>query len=158
MQYTLARASIFAALAAITVVLAYLYQRRERTQNLKMAWIWPALFTVLALRAIVQQLPKDPLLPHWLAFAFPIGLLVGVLRGWTLQVHAGEAGGTLRVAATPISAAIFLAVLIFNEFEHVFRFGDATLGRVTCSLLVLSAGSSVAVNAVRTLRASRPRA
>jgi hypothetical protein len=33
MQYALARASIFATLAAITVVLAYLYQRRERTQG-----------------------------------------------------------------------------------------------------------------------------
>jgi hypothetical protein len=79
-------------------------------------------------------------------------LAAGIARGATFQVRATGRAGTFKMMATPVSAAIFLIVLLLNEFEHVFRHGDPSLGRATCSLLVLSAGSSIAVNAARAIR------
>jgi hypothetical protein len=157
MEYSVTRGVIFVALAALTLVLAYLYQRRERAQRLGSVWLWPAIFTLLALRATIRQLPGDPRLAPWLAVAFALGLALGAARAATSKVRAAAEPGTFSVAATPVGGAIFLFVLIFNEFQHVFRHGEAVLGRISCTLLVLSAGSSIAVNAGRALlyRAAR---
>ncbi|MBV8491329.1 MAG: hypothetical protein JO199_12435 [Candidatus Eremiobacteraeota bacterium] len=146
------RSLIFVALAALTAVLAYFYQRNERTQSLTSVWTWPAFFSLLAGHAIVQQLPGDPTVGAWLAIAFPIGLAIGAARGIAFKVAAANVPHTLRIAATPASAAIYLAVLFYNEFLHVFRYGDPQMRRISCALLVLTAGSSIAVNAVRVVR------
>jgi hypothetical protein len=152
MEYTVARGVIFVALAVLTLVLAYLYQRRQRVQRLSTVWIWPAVFALLALGATIRQLPGDPALAPWLAFAFVLGIGLGAARAATLKMRAADEPGAFTVAPTPISGAIFLFVLIFNEFQHVFRHGEAVLGRISCALLILSAGSSIAVNAGRVFR------
>lgn len=148
----LLRSLVFVAFVALTSVCAYFYVRTERRQRLSMVWIWPLFYTLLALRSVLIQLPDDPSLGPWLAFAFPLGLLIGVARGLTSKVSAAEEPGTMRLKATRVSQAIYLAVLFYNEFIHIFRHGDPQLGRISCALLVLTAGASIAVNAVRAIR------
>ena len=146
------RSAVFVAFVALTSVLAYLYQRNERTQQLSAAWMWPAFYTLLALRSVLIQVPGDPSLAPWLGIAFPAGLAIGTARGLAFRVRAAEEAGTMRLMATPVSAAIYLAVLFYNEFIQVFRHGDPQLGRLSCALLVVTAGCSIAVNAVRVIR------
>ena len=146
------RSLIFVALAAVTATLAYLYQRSERQQRVASLWIWPTFFTLLAVRSVLAQLPLDAVLGSWLAMAFSLGLAVGVARGLTLKVTAASESNTLRIMATPASAAIYLTLLFFNEFLHAFRYGEPQMSRISCALLVLTAGSSIAVNTVRVLR------
>lgn len=148
----LVRSAIFAALAALTGLVAYLYQRNERTQRVSRAWIWPAFYTVLALHAALVQLPQDQALRPWLAAAFSAGVAIGVARGFALRVTIEVPRRTMHVMATPLSAALYIAVLFYNEFLHVFRYGDPRMARISCALLVLTAGNSIAVNAVRVLR------
>jgi hypothetical protein len=136
----------------LTSVCAYLYQRNERKQRVATVWIWPAFYTLLALRSVLIQLADDATLGPWLAIAFPVGLAIGAARGLTIRVRAGQEPQTMRLMATPLSAAIYLAVLFYNEFIQVFRHGDPNLGRLSCALLVVTAGSSIAVNAVRVFR------
>jgi hypothetical protein len=146
------RSLVFVAFVSLTLVCVYLYQRNERTQRLATVWIWPAFYTLLALRSVLMQLPGDPMLDRWLVVAFPAGLLIGAARGLAFKVRAGARPGTMRLMATPLSAAIYLVVLFYNEYIQVFRHGDPQLGRLSCALLVVTAGSSIGVNAVRAIR------
>jgi drug/metabolite transporter (DMT)-like permease len=152
MEYSLERAILFIALAALTVVSAYLYQRRERMQRVRGVWLWPAIFTVLALHAVLQQLPQDPQVWPWVIIAFLLGIPIGIARAFAFKMRAGTQPGTFHIMATPLSGMLYLAVLIFNEFEHVFRWGDANLARIACGFLVLTAGNSIAVNVTRVVR------
>jgi hypothetical protein len=151
-EIALLRSVVFVAFAALTSLCAYLYQRNERTQRLSGVWVWPAFYTLLAAHSVVIQLPGDPSLAPWLAIAFPVGLAIGTARGLAFKVRLGEEPRTMRLMATPLSAAVYLAVVFYNEFIHVFRHGDPQLGRISCALLVLTAGGSIAVNAVRVIR------
>jgi hypothetical protein len=148
----LLRTVVFVAFVALTSVCAYLYQRNERKQRLSAVWIWPAFYALLALRAVLVQLPGDPLLAPWLAFAFPVGLAIGAARGLAFKISTAGEPRTMRLMATPLSAAIYLAVLFYNEFVQVFHHGDPQIGRLSCALLVVTAGSSIGVNAVRVIR------
>lgn len=148
----LLRSTVFVAIVALTSLCAYYYQRHERKQRLSAVWIWPALYTLLALRSVIVQLDGDPSLAAWLAIAFPAGLAIGVGRGLAFKVRASEEPRTMRLMATPLSATIYLAVLFYNEFIQVFHHGDPQLGRLSCALLVVTAGSSISVNAVRAMR------
>ena len=58
----------------------------------------------------------------------------------------------MLLKATPLSQAIYLTVLFYNEFIHIFRHGDPQLGRLSCALLVVTAGGSIGVNTVRAIR------
>lgn len=148
----LLRSIVFIAFVALTSVCAYLYQRSEHKQRLSVMWVWPAFYTLLALRSVLIQLPGEPSLGPWLAFAFPIGLLIGATRGLVSKVSAAGEPGVMRLKATPLSQAIYLALLFYNEFIHVFRHGDPQLARLSCALLVVTAGGSIGVNAVRGIR------
>lgn len=152
MDYSVARALIFLALATLTIVLAYLYQRHERMQSVRGVWMWPAIFTILALRSVFQELPHDPQLGLWLVIAFVLGIPVGIARAFAFKMRRGVEPDTFHIMATPLSAVLYLAVLIFNEFEHVFRYGDPTLARISCAFLVLTAGNSITVNVTRVIR------
>jgi hypothetical protein len=151
-EAALLRSVIFVAFVALTSALAYFYQRHERKQRLAAVWMWPAFYSLLAARAVVMQLPGDSSLAPWLGIAFPVGLAIGAARGLAFKVSAGDVPGTIRLMATPLSAAIYLAVLFYNEFIQVFRHGDPQLGRLSCALLVVTAGSSIGVNVVRVIR------
>ena len=151
-ELALLRSLVFVAFVVLTSVCAYFYQRNEREQRLSAVWVWPAFYTLLALRSVLFQLPGDSSLAPWLAFAFPLGLAIGIARGMAFKVSAAEEAGTMRLMATPLSAAIYLVVLFYNEFIQVFRHGDPQLGRISCALLVVTAGSSIGVNAVRAIR------
>lgn len=151
-EIALLRSVVFVAFVALTSVCAYLYQRRERKQRLSTAWIWPAFYTLLALRSVLVQLPDDSSLAPWLAIAFTAGLAIGAARGLAFRVTAADEPRTMRLMATPLSATIYLAVVFYNEFIHVFHYGDSQLGRLSCALLVLTAGSSIGINAVRVIR------
>ncbi|MBV8067026.1 MAG: hypothetical protein JO113_03535 [Candidatus Eremiobacteraeota bacterium] len=151
-ETALLRSVFFVAFVALTSVLAYFYQRHERKQRLAAAWMWPAFYSLLAARSVVMQLPGDSALGAWLGIAFPVGLTIGAARGLAFKVFAAQEPHTMRLMATPLSAAIYLVVLFYNEFIQVFRHGDPQLGRLSCALLVVTAGSSIAVNAVRIIR------
>lgn len=148
----LLRSAVFVAFVALTSICAYYYQRNERKQRLAAIWIWPAFYTLLALRSVIVQLGGDASLAAWLAIAFPVGLAIGIARGLAFKVRPAEEPRTMLLMATPLSAAIYLAVLFYNEFIQVFHHGDPQLGRLSCALLVVTAGSSIAVNAVRAMR------
>lgn len=152
MNYTLDRSLIFVALATLTFVLAYLYQRNERVQRVRGVWIWPALFAILAAQAVFRQLPKDPRLLGWLAIAFAIGVPIGIIRGLFFGVRKGEAPGEIRLRPNIVSGAIYLLVFFYNEFMHVFRYGDPSLARFSCAFLVMTVGNSIAVNLTRLIR------
>jgi pimeloyl-ACP methyl ester carboxylesterase len=152
MNYTLGRSLIFVALATVTLVLAYLYQRNERVQRARGVWIWPALFTILATQAVFRQLPKDPQLLGWLGIAFLIGVPIGIIRGLFFGIREGEAPGEIRLRPNVVSGAIYLIVFFYNEFMHVFRYGDPSLARFSCAFLVMTAGNSLAVNLTRLIR------
>ncbi len=152
LELALLRSIVFVAFVALTSVCAYLYQRNERKQRVSGVWIWPAFYSLLAARSVIIQLPGDASLAPWLAIAFPLGLAIGAARGLAFKVSAAEEPRTMRLAATPLSAAIYLAVLFYNEFIQVFRHGDPELGRLSCALLVVAAGSSIGVNAARVIR------
>jgi hypothetical protein len=152
MDYTLGRSLIFVALATLTFVLAYLYQRKERVQRVRGVWIWPALFTILAAQAVIRELPKDPALIPWLAVAFLAGIPIGVLRGFAFGVRPGEKPGEIRLRPNVFSGAIYLLVFFYNEFVHVFRFGDPNLARFACAFMVMTAADSISVNLTRLFR------
>lgn len=152
MEFTLARAVIFIALVAVTFVLCYLYQRRERTQRTGAVWMYPAIFTLLAARAVFYQLPRDPGLLPWLGVAFLLGIPIGIARGMAFGVKPGDAPGEIRLRPNVLSFTIFFLVFAFNEFEHVFRFGDPNVARFSCAFLVLTVGNSLAVNLTRLFR------
>ena len=42
--------------------------------------------------------------------------------------------------------------IIYNEFEHVLHLDQPVLARISCMLLVLTVGNSIAVNVTRVLR------
>jgi hypothetical protein len=151
-EFTLGRTLTFLALVVVTFVLAYLYQRNERVQRVRGIWIWPAIFLILAARAVVIQLPKDPSLLPWLGVAFLIGLPIGIVRGLVFGVRSGEKPGEIVLRPNLASGAIYLAVFFFNEFVHVYGFGDPNLGRFSCAFLVMTVGNSVAVNLTRLVR------
>jgi len=149
---TIARSLVFLALAILTIVLAYLYQRRERVQRVRGAWIWPAVFCILALHAVARELPGDPGLLPWLAVAFPLGAAIGVVRGLAFGLETGQRLGEMRLRPTLFSGAIYVGVLCFNEFVHVWFHGQPNFPRFASAFLVLTAGNSIAVNATRLLR------
>jgi hypothetical protein len=152
MEFTLARMLVYFALVAVTFVLAYLYQRNERTQRVRGIWIWPAIFTILAALAVVRELPKDPAIVPWLVIAFAIGIPIGILRGTVFGVAAGEKPGEIRLRPNLVSGAIYLLIFFFNEWVHVFHHGDPNLGRFSCAFLVMTVGNSIAVNVTRLVR------
>jgi hypothetical protein len=41
---------------------------------------------------------------------------------------------------------------MYNEYQHVFRWGDPSLERMATSLIVLTAVSSIAVNVTRLMK------
>jgi hypothetical protein len=143
------RSTIFVALAALTVVLAYLVQRHERVQSLRTIWVWPAVYVLLAARAILTHGRLDAESIRWMAIAFVIGVVLGVARGLAFDVRSGEKPGTMILRPTLLSGSIFLIALFYNEYQHVFRWGDPSLERIARSLLVLTAGNSIAVNLTR---------
>jgi hypothetical protein len=152
MDFTLGRSLIFVALATVTFVLAYLYQRNERRQKVGAIWIWPAIFSILAAQAVFRELPKDPSLWPWLVGAFAIGIPIGIARGLVFGVTPGDAPGELRLRPNIYSGAIYLIVFFYNEFVHVFKYGDPNLDRFACAFMVLTAGNSIAVNLTRLIR------
>ena len=152
MLHTLERSVVFAALATATFVLAYLYQRNPRVQRVRGVWIWPALFAILAAHAVLHTLPKDPSLWPWLVAAFLIGIPIGIARGLVFGVEPGEKRGEMLLRPTLLSGAIYLLVFFYNEFEHVFKFGDPNLARFSTAFLVMTAGDSLAVNLTRLFR------
>jgi hypothetical protein len=143
------RSTIFIALAALTIVLAYLVQRKERVQPLRTIWVWPVAYTLLATRAIVTHGSLDARSIQWLIVAGVVGLALGVARGFAFKVRTGDKPGTLILRPTILSGSIFLIALIYNEYQHVFRWGDPSLERIARSLLVLTAANSIAVNLAR---------
>ncbi|HEY1429800.1 MAG TPA: hypothetical protein VGF18_09520 [Candidatus Tumulicola sp.] len=152
MSIDVIRGTLFVALAALTIVLAYLFQRHERVQPLRSIWVWPAVYTLLALRAILTHRPLDESSILWMVVAGCIGLAFGVGRGLAFGVRGGEKAGTLILRPTLISGSIFLIALIYNEYQHVFKWGDPSLERIARSLIVLTAANSIAVNATRFLK------
>jgi uncharacterized membrane protein YhfC len=146
------RGTIFIALAALTITLAYLIQRHERVQSLKTVWIWPAVYTLLALRSILTHRALDEETARWMIVAAVAGAVFGVARGIAFGVRSGEKPGTLILRPTLISGIIFLIALIYNEYQHVFRWGDPSLERIAKSLIVLTAVNSIAVNATRLIK------
>jgi hypothetical protein len=146
------RSTIFLALAALTIVLAYLIQRHERVQPLRTMWVWPSVYVLLALRAILTHRPLDDRSIVWMAAAGCIGLAFGIGRGLAFGVRTGDKPGTLILRPTLISGAIFLIALIYNEYQHVFHWGDPSLERIARSLIVLTAANSIAVNGTRFLK------
>jgi hypothetical protein len=152
MDSTLARMLIYFALVVVTFVLAYLYQRNERVQRVRGIWIWPAIFTILAALAVVRELPKDPSLLPWLAVAFVIGIPIGILRGIVFGVAPGEKSGEIRLRPNLLSGAIYLIVFFYNEWVHVFNYGDPNLARFSCAFIVMTVGNSIAVNVTRLVR------
>jgi hypothetical protein len=152
MEYMPARTLIYFALIIVTFVIAYLYQRNERTQRVRGIWIWPAIFTILAAVSVVREFPKDPAIVPWLVAGFLIGIPIGVLRGVVFGVAAGVKPGEIRLRPNVVSGSIYLLVFFFNEWVHVFRHGDPNLGRFSCAFLVMTAGNSIAVNVTRLIR------
>jgi peptidoglycan/LPS O-acetylase OafA/YrhL len=146
------RASIFLALALLTIVLAYLYQRNARLQPIKKIWVWPAIYFVLAVHAVWRVWAQLPDFWIWVAASFAVGIVIGVLRTLAFRVERTDVPGTMRLRPTLLSGAIYCAVLIFNEYEQVFHWGDANLVRISCSLLVLTFANSLAVNIGRALK------
>jgi hypothetical protein len=146
------RGTIFIALAALTIALAYLIQRHERVQSLKTVWIWPAVYTLLALRTILTHRALDEQTVRWMIVAGIAGLILGVARGLAFGVRTGEKPGTVILRPTLVSGIIFLIALMYNEYQHVFRWGDPSLERIAKSLIVLTAASSIAVNATRLVK------
>jgi hypothetical protein len=143
------RSTIFIALAALTIVLAYLVQRKERVQALRTMWVWPVAYTLLAARAILTHGSLDARSIQWIIVAGVVGLALGIARGFAFDVRTGEKPGTLILRPTLLSGGIFLVALIYNEYQHVFRWGDPSLERIARSLLVLTAANSIAVNLAR---------
>jgi hypothetical protein len=152
MDYTLARLLIYFALIVVTFVLAYLYQRSERKQRVRGIWIWPAIFTILAAISVVRELPKDPAIVPWLFIAFAIGIPIGILRGMVFGVAPGEKPDEIRLRPNILSGTIYLLVFFYNEWVHVFHYGDPNLGRFSCAFLVMTVGNSIAVNVTRLVR------
>jgi hypothetical protein len=152
MEYTLARMLIYFALIVVTFVLAYLYQRNERVQRVRAIWIWPAIFTILAAIAVMRELPKDPSLLPWLAIAFVVGIPIGILRGVVFGVAPGDKPDEIRLRPNLVSGAIYLLVFFYNEWVHVFHYGDPNLGRFSCAFIVMTVGNSIAVNLARLVR------
>ena len=146
------RSTIFVALAALTIVLAYLVQRHERVQSLRTVWVWPAVYSLLALRAVLTHRGLDATSIRWMIVAGVIGLMFGVSRGLAFGVRSGEKPGTVILRPTLISGSIFLIALVYNEYQHVFRWGDPSLERIARSLIVLTAVNSIAVNATRLVK------
>jgi hypothetical protein len=146
------RSTVFVALAALTIVLAFLIQRRERVQSLRTAWVWPAVYSLLALRALLMHRAMDEQTIDWIIVAGMAGLILGVARGLAFGVRSGEKPGTVILRPTLISGSIFLIALMYNEYQHVFRWGDPSLERIARSLIVLTAVSSIAVNVTRLLK------
>ncbi len=152
MEYSIGRAVTFVGIAILTLVLSYLYQRNERTQRASGVWTWPAIFTLLAAWALFRQLPGDPGLLGWLPAAFAIGVAIGIVRGIVFGLRPGDAPNTLLLRPNLISGAIYVIVLGFNEFVHVFYHGNPYLGRFSAAFLILTAGNSIAVNVTRLIR------
>jgi hypothetical protein len=152
MNFTLERSLLFLALATLTFVLAYLYQRNERVQKVGGVWMWPAIFTILAAQSVFRNLPKDPSMLKWLIVAFPVGAVIGIVRGLVFGLRPGEKPGEMLLRPNLISGSIFLFVLYFNEFVHVFHDSDWQLRTFGTAFLVLSAGNSIAVNVTRLFR------
>ncbi|HEY3674352.1 MAG TPA: hypothetical protein VGK84_00010 [Candidatus Tumulicola sp.] len=146
------RTTVFVALAALTIVLAYLIQRRERVQSLGTVWVWPAVYSLLALRALLTNRALDEQTIDWIIVAGIAGLILGVARGLAFGVRSGEKPGTLILRPTLVSGSVFLIALMYNEYQHVFRWGDPSLERVARSLIVLTAVNSIAVNVTRVLK------
>jgi len=140
------RSTIFIALAALTIVLAYLVQRKERVQALRTIWIWPVAYTLLAARAILTHGSLDERSIQWMIVAGVVGLALGIARGFAFDVRRGEKPGTLILRPTLLSGGIFLIALIYNEYQHVFRWGDPSLERIA---------NSIAVNLTRLVKAKR---
>ena len=117
------------ALVALTGYLAYRIQRNEREQRLKTIWLWPALFVILAVHGVMNNW-NDPGLWPWLYGAIPLGIVIGTLRGLNFKITPGEKPGTFRLMATPVTAALYLGAIFFNEYHQVFRTGDANVARL----------------------------
>ena len=142
----------FVLLAVVTIVLAYLYQRRERVQSVSKIWIWPLIFTILAAHAILGRWPIDREFALLLIGAFVAGIPIGIARGFAFGVRSGEKPGTMVLAPTLLSGTIYVVAIIYNEFEHVLHWDQPILARISCMLLVLTVGNSIAVNVTRVLR------
>ncbi len=143
---------IFLGAALVTIALTYLYQRHERVQSIRKIWIWPLIFTVIAARAVFSRWPFDDHFTLLLVASFAAGIPLGAARAFAFEVRSGEKPGTMILRPTLLSGAIFVSALLYSEFQHVFRWGNPALGRIACMLVVLSAGTSIAVNVTRLLR------
>jgi hypothetical protein len=143
---------LFLVLALVTIVLAYLYQRHERVQSVSKAWIWPLIFAILAARTILVRWPIDQQFALLLVAAFFAGIPIGIARGFAFRVRSGDKPGTMVLAPTVLSGTIYLAAILYTEFEHILHWNQPTLVRISCMLVVLTVGNSIAVNVTRVLR------
>jgi hypothetical protein len=109
-------------------------------------------YSLLALRALLMHRAMDEQTIDWIIVAGMAGLILGVARGLAFGVRSGEKPGTVILRPTLISGSIFLIALMYNEYQHVFRWGDPSLERIARSLIVLTAVSSIAVNVTRLLK------
>jgi hypothetical protein len=145
------KSAIFVCIAALTIFLAYLYQRHERVQKINKIWLWPLIFALLAARSIASNWPIDEILWRWMVIGFAVGLLLGAARGFAFHVRTGDKSGTIVLQPTLLSGSIFMIALLYNEYVHVFRWGDPNLQRTACALLVLTVGNSIAANLTRVI-------
>lgn len=151
MTYSIERALLFVALATITLVVAYLYQRNERKQRVTGVWMWPAIFALLAAQALIRN--RDvPHLFEWCLAGFPIGVALGILRGVVFGLRPGEKPGEMLLRPNLVSGAVFLIVFYINEFVHVFHQHNDNLKIFATAFMVLTVGNSLAVNVTRLVR------
>ncbi len=136
------------------IVVGYLAFRqfRESESRVGRLWVLPALALLFSYTSIQHDLFDTAWSPAIIAAGFVVGLVVGAVRGATTKLTVDPGAGVIRVQGTPVSVALWLALLAVKGIADVAlaslgkentAAGVAT-GLITATLLSFSLGAIIA--------------
>ncbi len=127
-------------------------QFREKQARVSRLWLLPALALLFSYTSIQHDLFDTQWSPTIIGVGFAVGLVVGGIRGAATRLKVDAAAGLITVQGTPVSVALWLALLAVKGIADVALVGlgkENTLagvatGLITATLLSFSIGAIIA--------------
>jgi hypothetical protein len=139
-------------IALIVVGYLAIRQFREKQTHVGRLWVLPALALLFSYTSIQHDLFDTALSPAIIGAGFVVGLAAGGVRGAVTKLTVDPSAGVIRVKGTPLSVALWLALLAVKGIADVALVGlgkettaaGIATGLITATLLSFSLAAIIA--------------
>lgn len=144
-----------AIVVSAAIILRFRRMRQLVPFNLSTLWIFPTLYTALAV-AILSLLPLSTGVWGYLLLALLLGVVAGWYRGKTVRISKDPESGRLMQQASPLGILVIVALIVLRQGLRVEALAlGLNVNLVTDVLVVFAAGLLGAGAVERYVRAKR---